>query len=43
MAPVAVKKRPSRRNAKAAPAVLVEKGIAASSAGMQVPSEGLPE
>jgi GntR family transcriptional repressor for pyruvate dehydrogenase complex len=42
-APVGVKKRPGRRNAKAAPAVLVEKGIAASSAGMQVPSEGLPE
>jgi GntR family transcriptional repressor for pyruvate dehydrogenase complex len=35
MVPVAVKKRPSRRNAKAAPAVLVEKGIASSPAGVQ--------
>jgi GntR family transcriptional repressor for pyruvate dehydrogenase complex len=33
--PVAVKKQPSRRNAKAAPAVLAEKGIASSPAGMQ--------
>jgi GntR family transcriptional regulator, transcriptional repressor for pyruvate dehydrogenase complex len=35
MVPVAVTKRPSRRNAKAAPAVLVEKGIASSPAGVQ--------
>jgi GntR family transcriptional repressor for pyruvate dehydrogenase complex len=33
--PVAVKKRPGRRNAKAAPAVLAEKGIASSPAGLQ--------
>jgi hypothetical protein len=43
IAPVAVKKRPGQRNAKATPALLMEKGIAASPAGMQVSSEGLPE
>jgi GntR family transcriptional regulator, transcriptional repressor for pyruvate dehydrogenase complex len=35
MVPVAVKKRPSRRNAKAAPAVLVGKGIGSSPVGVQ--------
>jgi hypothetical protein len=43
MVPVAVKKRPSRRNAKPASAVLVEKRIASSPAGMQLPSESQPE
>jgi GntR family transcriptional regulator, transcriptional repressor for pyruvate dehydrogenase complex len=43
MVPDAVKKRPSRRNAKSAPAVLVEKRIASSPAGMQLPSESQPE
>jgi hypothetical protein len=33
--PVAVKARPRRSNAKAAPAALAEKGIASSLAGMQ--------
>jgi GntR family transcriptional regulator, transcriptional repressor for pyruvate dehydrogenase complex len=43
MVPVAVKNRSSRRNAKRASAVLVEKGIASSPAGMQLPSESQPE
>jgi GntR family transcriptional repressor for pyruvate dehydrogenase complex len=43
IAPVEVKKRPNRRNAKAASAVLVEKGIASSPTGMHMPSETQPE
>jgi hypothetical protein len=43
MVPVAVKRRPSRRGAKPTASALVEKGIAASSAGMQTAAEGLPE
>jgi GntR family transcriptional repressor for pyruvate dehydrogenase complex len=39
MVPVAVKKRPGRRKVKAASAVLSEKGIASSPAGMQSASE----
>ena len=38
MVPVAVKKRPSRRNGNVAPAVLAEKGIASSPGGMQLPT-----
>jgi GntR family transcriptional repressor for pyruvate dehydrogenase complex len=43
IAPVAAKKRPSRGKAKIVPAVVVEKGMASPSAGMQTAAAGLPE
>jgi hypothetical protein len=43
MVPVGVKKPSSRLKAKSVPAALVEKGIAASPAGMQTAPEALPD